>query len=239
LQDSVLNLILENNVSESIDRYLSDKNLLEERKRSNERRFYLMIMLAIAAIGVTGIWIYRERLHRERERYLKMVPDMESLRSDLTSQLEKKGSSTQSDITPEVKEVDEAFIRIIRQRYAEINELCDGHYQGKYTRKGNEQIISKMTEIIGNFTDKSNLVKIEEYVDANTSGMYSSFKQEFFDVNEENRRLFLYLCLGFTSRTISVFLNQNISVVYTKKSRLKNKIASSSASRKEDYLKVF
>lgn len=239
LQDSVLNLILENNVSESIDRYLSDKNLMEERKRSDERRLYLMVMLAIAAIGVTGIWIYREGLHKERERYLKMVSDMESLRSDLTSQLENKDSSTQSDITPEVKEVDEAFIRIIRQRYAEINELCDDHYQGKYTRNGNGQIISKMTEIIGNFTDKSNLVKIEEYVDANTSGMYSSFKQEFFDVNEENRRLFLYLCLGFTSRTISVFLNQNISVVYTKKSRLKNRIASSSASRKEDYLSMF
>lgn len=155
------------------------------------------------------------------------------------SQLEKNSISPQREKSLDAKSVDEAFIRIIRQRYSEINELCDDYYQGKYNRNGNEQIISKMAEIISNFTDKTNLVNIEEYVDANTSGMYSSFKQEFFDVNEENRRLFLYLCLGFNARSISVFLNQNISVVYTKKSRLKNKIANSGASRKEDYLKVF
>ena len=89
------------------------------------------------------------------------------------------------------------------------------------------------------FSEKNNLDEIEKFVDEKSGGLYTSFKKEFFDFSEDEYRLFLYLMLGFNSRTISVILGQKISAVYNRKSRLKGKIEKGNDQDKEKYLSFF
>ncbi|MDE6022838.1 MAG: hypothetical protein K2G13_04970 [Muribaculaceae bacterium] len=238
-QDSVLSLIFRNNVAESVGKYARLRSVSREEKIRNERLSYWLMFLVIVVLGVVAYCIQRERMHKERAARLTLEVDLESLRSDLHAQLENVGKA-KGDASKEYDvEFNEDYLKVIRRKYAETNSLCEDFYQGRYRKKKKEEIFAEINNILKDFTDKSGLEKIGEYVDISSGGLYSSFRSEFFDISEENRRLFLYLMLGFSSRTISVIFDQDISAVYNKKSRLKAKIAKSDSSMKDKYLKFF
>ena len=132
------------------------------------------------------------------------------------------------------------FEKIIRQRYAETNRLCDDYYQGKYSLKRKDDgILDEIQNIVRSFTEKESLKNIAEYVDEKSGGLYCSFCKDFFSLSGDSLRLFLYIMLGFSARTLSVIIGQSINVVYTQKSRLKKKIEQSDVTRKDEYLSFF
>lgn len=239
-QDSVLTVIFKNNVAESINQYEMIEKALEEEKNRNERMMFWFIFSVIVFIGVLVYWRQRERILKERSLRLEMEADLVSLRSDLLHQLNSASTDClEKDMNEKEIEKSKDFIKIIRQHYAETNDLCDDYYQGKVSKCDRERVTAEIKKIVKSFTEKSGLDKVREYVDENAGGLYTSFIKDFYDLSEENKRLYLYLLLGFNSRTISVILAQEISAVYNKKSRLKSKITKSEVERKEEYLKFF
>ncbi len=239
-QDSVLTLIFKNNVAESINQHEMIVDALKEEKIRNERMIYWCIFCGVVFSCILVYWRLRERVFKERSLRFKIEADLESLRSDLLNQLNNVSNDThEKDKNEKENEKSKDFIKIIRQRYAETNELCDDYYQGRVSKSDRERVSAEIKKIVKSFTEKSGLEKVREYVDKNAGGLYTSFIKDFYDLSEENKRLYLYLLLGFNSRTISVILAQEISAVYNKKSRLKAKISKSEVERKEEYLKFF
>ncbi|MDE6548216.1 MAG: tetratricopeptide repeat protein [Muribaculaceae bacterium] len=238
-QDSVLSHICRNNVAESISNYEKMRKALAEEKKNNYKLLYCILILVFIVVSCVGFWISREKILSEKSMRLKAEADLESLRSDLLTQLEKTEKSKKDDSNSTGRSIDKDFVKIIRSKYSEANSLCDNYYQGKYNKKDKEKITSEINNIVNGLKEKSSVDRIEEYVNETSDGLYASFKSDFFDITEDNRRLFLYLMLGFSSRTISVIFNLDISAVYNKKSRLKARITKSQASKKEEYLKFF
>lgn len=240
-QDSILSIIFKNNVSQSITQYDNAREALYKQKTKNERLFYWIIILVVIVVGGIVVWCMGERAHREETKRLKTEADMESLRSDLLYQLDsarmKSGKLSQN--TSDEKQTED-YLSIIRKRYADANRLCDEYYQsGGENRKAKEAIDVQINNILSSFREKANLTIIGEYVDEKSGGLYTSFKNDFFDLSDENYRLFLYLVLGFNARSISVIMGHAVSAVYNRKSRLKAKIEKSETTRKDDYLKFF
>ena len=100
-----------------------------------------------------------------------------------------------------------------------------------------KRIVAEVENIIQNFTNDSEyLDELARNVDKFSGGMWSSFREDFPKLKEADYRLFLYLVMGFSARSISLFLDEKIEVVYNRKSRLKARIQSSNASRKDEYL---
>lgn len=238
-QDSLFFMLFKNNVSESVANYEGMKNTLKKEKVRNERMAYWIIFMGFAIICIVIFWRLREHVHREHSIRLKAEADIQSLKSDFLSQLENAKTVVPISSNKESLQKRDEFINVIRQRYSEANALCDDYYQGRYSKEKNECVVNNILKIVRSFTEKSSLEKIGEYVDENSNGLYTSFTKDFFDITEENRRLFLYLMLGLNSRTISVIIGQDISAVYNKKSRLKARIAKSDVLKKEDYLRLF
>ncbi len=238
-QDSVLSEIFSNNVAESVSQYEKMQEQIEKEKVRNERIIYIFAILLGMVLSFTIYLRLRERMHREISIRLKTEADMESLRTDFQIQLENALNLAQT-VSNEIEEkTDTDFVRIIRQRYAEANSLCDDYYQGRYNKGEKETISIEINKIVKSFTERSSLKKIEEYVNDNMNGIYANFLNDFFNLSEENKRLFLYLLLGFNSRSIAVILGQSTSAIYNKKSRLKAKISNSDALRKNDYIQIF
>lgn len=238
-QDSILKIIKENNVSESLYRYKELSNFIIQQNVHTERMWYWIIILIIASSGVVIMWIFREKAHKAENLRLKTEADMESLRSDLMSQLEDFVKKSKYYSQPENRAAIENYEKIIKQKYAEANRLCDNYYQWGINKDDNGHFESEINKIVNNFTEKSCLDSISEYVDEVSGGLFSSFRNDFFNLSEENFRLFLYLMLGFNSRSISVLISQKVSAVYNKKARLKATIMNSNVSGKEAYLRFF
>ena len=236
-QDSVLAIIFRNNVFEAVSQYGLAKEDLDRKNNMNERLSYWIVILTGFIIGILVFWRLREGFLRQMAEHLKIEADMESLRSDLLSQLNDARLEHSDSLKTSTGSKSEDFISIIRQHYADVNKLCDDFYQGRYSR--NNGIHEEIDGILSVFREVTGLDAIGEYVDEKSGGLYSSFKKDLFNLSGDNQRLFLYVMLGFSARTISVILDQNVDMVYNKKSRLKSKILKSGVPYIEKYLKFF
>ncbi len=184
-----------------------------------------------------------------KNKDLSETVDKQSMQLATTSMLENKneskGTDCLSDDSCSIKANNKAYIKdkelrkVLRDKYAEINTLCDKYYQGLFLKEDQKAVERKVKQIAKSFSAKSTLGDIEDYVDSITDNLYSSFKNEFGSIGEEGKKLFLFLMLNFSTLTICVLMDLDRDVVYNRKTRLKRKIKNSSSLRKDEYLKCF
>lgn len=239
-QDSVLSVIMSSNVSESLNNFRAAQESLMKKAAMNERLSYWLVILIVLIFAISMVWSIRERMHKAEEARLLTEVNMESLRADLLSQLDSVKRELENTSSESKRNKTIGFEKIIRQRYTEANQLIDEYYQTVETKK--KTFINTHVEvnsIIGEFKDKESLAKIADYVDEKSGGLFSSFKKDFFQLSADSHRLFLYLILGLSARTLSVILDLTLNAVYIKKSRLKAKIEQSDVDLKNEYLKFF
>lgn len=135
--------------------------------------------------------------------------------------------------------IGEKFKNVLKEKYAEINELCDAYYQGLGHKEDRKEIEKRVQHIAKSFSNRKTLCDIEDYANSISNNLYSSFKTDFIKGGEDVRKLFLFLMLNFSILTICVLMNLDRDVVYNRKARLKRKIKESNSSRKDEYLKYF
>lgn len=233
-QDSVIDVILENNVAESSQNFEKVIAKAEtERQRIRMIIIYLSVVLLLF-VCVIGYLYYRLKLHKKEAKIYELTAALNGIRNELRSQIKISEKISQSETQSKVR----PYFDIVKERYSEINALCDDYYQNAVVGISNEKVYQDTVKTIANFTDDKYLNEVGKYVDSVSDNLYSSFKKEMYYVKEENKRVFLYYLLGFSPRSISVFLDEKISSVYNRKSRLKADIEKSTATRKEDYLKA-
>ncbi|MDE7346349.1 MAG: hypothetical protein K2N48_06380, partial [Muribaculaceae bacterium] len=121
--------------------------------------------------------------------------------------------------------------------YKKINDLCDSYYQDRIVGSKKKKLEKEMGNLFKDFSDLNFLNEIGRYIDLCLEDLYTSFITDFPNLNEDSQRLFMFLTLGLSNRTICVILNLENANLYNRKSRLKKFIAGSNATRKEDYLK--
>lgn len=135
--------------------------------------------------------------------------------------------------------IDKKFKNVLKEKYAEINEMCDAYYQGVGHKEDRKEIEKRVQQIAKSFSNRKTLRDIEDYANSISDNLYSSFKTDYINAGEDVRKLFLFLMLDFSILTICVLMNLERDVVYNRKARLKRKIKESNSSRKEEYLKYF
>lgn len=233
-QDSVFSVILNSNVSESIGKYQDAERLTNKALRQKERWTLGSITFISIIISIFTVLMFKLRVKRNELEKELLISNIDTLKNDLLLQMERSSKSTNLS----GNSCNNYYAKIIREKYSEINELCDNYYQIANTKSDNITIKNTMMKIISDFTNPEYLKEVEIYVDSVSINLYSSFKRDFNNITTESRRLFLYYLLGFSPRSISLFLGQKVSAVYNKKSRLKAIISKSIVDRREEYLNI-
>lgn len=225
IQDSILSSVLKNNVSGTLRNYEQSREELQREKLRNERLMWVLIVMSVMVLG-TAIAIYlRRNLRETKRRQEEIMKEADYVRTDLLRQIE-----TNTRISESVKE-------LFRQKYDVVDNLCAAYYESRDTKLEKKRIVEEVGLIFQEFTDdRSRLSELADYADRYTDGAYTAFNTDFPRLKDEDRRLFLYLMMGFSSRSISIFLKEKIEVVYNRKSRLKARIRNSNAQRKEEFL---
>ena len=232
LQDSVLSIVMENNVSLSLGQYESSREQQRMSQLKNERISIAVAMLMFVFIICIAYWESIEKRNNEKRIFENKIAALEKAVSDLTS-TQGKGTSAANDTYGDQS----ITIKKVRESYAQFNKVCDTCYQD--SAKAKDKIAAETADIIARFTNRENLENIGLQVDNATGGLYSAFKSDFYDLSEENLNIFLYIVIGLSSRSISFLIGQSVDAYYNKKSRLKSRIARSDADKKDEYLKMF
>lgn len=227
-QDQVISLLMKDNVAENLFSYQQNISLIQKEKAKRERAIWILSVIAVLFAGVFTVNTLRRRLRIERKRQENIIENAECLRTDLMRQL-----VTNAEISTLLK-------NMLRNDFSVFDKLCTAYYEGMSDNSEKKRIVSEVERIIKDFSkDSSSIGKLEEYADKHTGGLYSSLKTDMPGLKELDYHMYLYLLLGFSAQSISIFLGESVNVVYNRKSRLKSRIESSSSDRKEKYLAAF
>lgn len=126
----------------------------------------------------------------------------------------------------------------MRQRLNALNELSQAYYESAAIQKGSllHKKLKEQIESIRN--DSRTISQFEKLADSTNGNIISDFNNAFDDMAVQYKRVFLYVVIGFSDQTISVLLDERITNVYNRKSRIKAKIKESDYPEKDRFLKV-
>lgn len=111
-------------------------------------------------------------------------------------------------------------------------------YETDDTSVARRRISNAVVELIDELSNnEKKIIELEKSVDLICNNVISNLKNDFPNLKEIDYRLFLYTILGFSMSAITFFLKEkNISSIYERKRRLKDKIKKSDNIRKKIYL---
>lgn len=226
--DGTLHNLLTKKVHSSVQNHFEQEEQREKSKVHQERILLSLLIIILLSISVAVFVIYRRRLTNQKLSHEALLAETSKLTKDLARlQLSTDTFSAYSR-------------EIFRQRFDIVNKLSAAYYEAKGTSYENKMIVKEVESILNGLkSDSSALKELETYSNKYGESIIEKFKSDFPDIRPEEIRLFLYTVIGFSARSISLFMDEKVSVIYNRKSRLKNKIKESEATHKEEYLKYF
>lgn len=94
-----------------------------------------------------------------------------------------------------------------------------------------------LEQTINSLKSTSNFTyKILTEIDSISDGLISNLKNLSTSISEVDLQLLAYIYVGFSTRSISLLIEEKIEVIYNRKSRLKTKISNLDYPRKNELL---
>lgn len=239
MQDSVLRVLLQNNVSESVEMYEDMKTEAIGERHKSERLMWILAFISLFLIIIISAWGVKKHLNQKNLERNRLEDSLENVRFDLASQMKHIEEIAEENrvINEKYGEISSYLRNSLLERYRSANDLCDSYFQDRVLKPKKAKIEKDIQRLIKDFSNPDFISEIGTVVDMCMNGLYTSFVNDFPNLNDDTKRLFIFLTLGFSSRTLCVIFGIETSNLYNRKSRLKKMFISSNAVRKEEYLK--
>ena len=232
-----LNSYCENKLHSNIDQGLivsiSDYYQLQNEKAKEERaaaRIQLLWFISIAVMVCMLIVLMVVYLvKRQKIKVEKNLAAIEDMR-----QLLKEGEFRN-------KKASEAIRFMIGDKYGQLSEIYDVYAQYSENDRMAAKVAEKVESLARKFAvDREKFTQMSRQVDVAYENLYTSFQSDFPNLKEMDYRLFIFSVHGFSNSVMALFLGEkNVSAVYERKRRIKDKIRKSEVENKEKYLRIF
>lgn len=199
--------------------------LYKERVRS-QRLLWGALAIFLMAAG-TILWL-RQRLKAHELKNIGLLAEASSLRDSLKEQ-EACSNRLKSKLTSS-----------LATRFETLDRLCQTYYESQGTKAERKAMIEEVRSLIEELRSDSGLfAEMEQCVNDCRGNMLVRMKEDIPGLKPYEQRLFVYLACNLSHRTIALLLNENIDVVYKRKSRLKAKVSTLSTLDKERFMSIF
>ena len=195
------------------------QNFKGEKKLTKERNtvIFIVIALAIATIIIYAV----RRLRRKESELAEYIETVRELRDTL--------DSIPKDMASSVGE-------LYRDRFSELNELCDIYYDHSGSSRQKNLVFDKLNETIDAIkSDHKRLKELEAAVNRYRDNVMEQLR-EVPRLTERDLRIALYTFAGFSNRAISIFLDSDPVSISRYRYNLKQKIKNSGAEHSEQLL---
>lgn len=213
------------NLSGALMDYHAYKLALEhERSRFSKAMLWLAVFVTVMIIIVGAYFSYRH-IRRQRLQIEKNI----MLADNLRDMLETKDENHNRMI-----------LDLLGDRFAMLDDFCRVMYEKGNSVQAKKNVSKVVESLIGQFSqDKNKISELATYVDAHYENIMSKFNADFPNLMENDYLLFLYSIYGFSTSAIALFLGfDNVTGVYDRRKRLKNKIKASDSGNRQIYLAI-
>lgn len=230
-QDKILRTVISQNVTAAVSNYWDYEHTIQKKDLQHERNTKIIAIFVLVTVIILVSIIMSLRLKSKN----KEIETNMLLASNLKNMLQAKENETQNlqhsyDERIELKELENlamqnAINTLFEQRFATIDRLSSAYYEYQGTVNEKHKIYTNVMDLVyGLGNDKKTLKELECFINTYRNNLMIRFRETFPDMKESDCILYLYSVAGFSSRAISIFINEKLEVVYNRKSRLKQKI---------------
>lgn len=220
-------------LKETIDRNLAgaffDYNkykIANERIKRKQTQIVLFFVCCLAVVIITGM-VYEGNRYIRRQRLLidRNVEVAENLR-DMMMVNDKRSNAL--------------ILSMMGDRFEILDKLCQLLYSAPNSAQAKKKISHEIELLIDQYSkDEKKIAELESYADTHYDNIMTSFREDFPNLINNDYLLFLYSIYGFSSPAIALFLGlENVSGVYDRRKRLKNKIKVFEGENKTKYLQI-
>lgn len=232
----VLDSLLALPVSEGLQNYYQS---VAEGNRIRVRRTLMMsaVILLIAVLLFIVLLLYqRVKLMKERENDRQMS----RLLDETKRVLEQENAVLKSKYEKcdeERKKVRLSLASVYKEKFATLGELCKIYLNLNDRSNRKELIYYRVEHLISEINDDDKLFgRFESQINQDLDGILVRMKEDLGIVNKKDEHFICYLIAGLDTQTIAMLLNLSVPNVYTKRSRLRDRIKKLDSTYKEDYL---
>ena len=250
IESNAMNSVLiDNLLTDSIGQTLQSYYSSEDEKSKREARI-LKLQFLLVALGLCIIFLIvlsyqkhkRDKREKEVERLLKIGEESNKLLTEANENLQGQVTSLQistGELEKTLINLRKAYVATYKDKFSAIGELCNAYmYSDKRTDK-KEFIVRKVESLIAYISDDDRLhMRFENQINKDLNNIIKHLKADLGDVDKKESRFICYCIVGFAPEMIGSILGLSISNVYTKKSRLKERIRGLDSPYKEEYLRM-
>lgn len=156
--------------------------------------------------------------------------------STLESRL-KENERTLENRAKAIREAHEILKNSLHDQFGVLDELVKGYYDSMNHPLGKKELYTSVKKIIDRIKEDNKVfMELENTVNSRLGNLMADFRKDLPSMQEKDVKLFLFITLDFSGKSISVFLDIPIDRVYNRKNALKKKIKTAGNEIAEKYL---
>lgn len=220
------------------DFYRSQAELGAYRLASAKRLAVAVIVVVVLLLVIVLLFIKNRMAvkNAEIERYMELADEMGQSLYVKSAEVEDISSKLQAH-TARIAEMDRQLATLFKKQFELLDELSGTFYETHDIKKDKDAIYRQVRDNIEAFMkDNRSVERLEDIVDNYRGGLMTLLRTEVPQLGSSELRFMAFVYAGFSSKAISIFMQESVGNVYTKKSRIKSIISRSDAPHKEQLI---
>ena len=211
--------------AERTERELTEKNREQERRAAEAERQYRVrrntYIICTIIVGIILLLLYIRHRWRAKNRdiaqYIETIRELQMANRDLPN------------------EMNATIATIYRDRFSEINALCETYYDHSGTSRQKSLVFNQLSQTIEDIKgDDKRIAEMESAVNKYRNNLMQRLREQVSKLSERDMRVALYIFAGFSNRAISIFIDSDPVSVSKIRYNIKQKIKSSGAKDTEE-----
>lgn len=167
----------------------------KQREQQLVHQRNVVIYTAIAVIALLVFYLVWRRMRSKNRDIAHYVETIRGLKESL-------------DSVP--KEMSASISELYRDRFSELNELCDIYYDHSGSSRHKSMVFNKLNNTIDAIkSDSERIAELERAVNEYRGGLMSDLRSVLPKLSERDYRVALYSFAGFSNRAIALFIDSD------------------------------
>lgn len=251
-QDALVSDLVSNSIEETLKEYYAS-SINQYRQRAKVRLLTLALFATSIVILLFLILVIAgNKRRKEREKYEQMLRisyNTNLMLKQANASLEEKQGDYQAECQALIEKTDilednlsrlrKTFANMYKERFTVLGELCNAYLTTQERTDKHELIYHSVQNQIAFFIGDEKLQsRLESQINRDLNNIIRHLRSDLPDLSPKDVRFLCYCIIGLDPGIIGTLLDMNLSNVYTRKSRFKDKIRAIESPYKDDYLRM-
>lgn len=256
---NTLHQLLSDSIGQALQSYYSEEARNNERETKIVRLRLMLIVLGLCLLFLVALVVMKNRQNekeKEAERLLKIGEETAKLLQQQNDDLQRREETIEAEnkdlqkqvsllkrgskeLETSLKRLRKEYVSTYKDKFAAIGEMCSAYLDTKDRENKQELIYRRVQKQISLFIGDEKLqAHLESMINKDLNDIVSHLKVDLPQLSQKDILFVCYCIIGLEPGIISTLLNISLSNVYTKRSRLRERIKGLDSPYKEEYLRM-